>query len=318
VRALALCLALPGCGFDVTTPPVRLQFIDAEGRAFQPKAEIAVTVNARIASEGAAADVFESKVVKLAPAKTVIPPLHLVHDSGSEPSLEIEMPASGEIVASDDAVYQCRATVQVSNARLAATGEQLVRVGCDQQPNRIRAASYACEAGQGFLALDGTFAELRKVAGKAAFTDDIAATLRAKLRFADERAPFAEILLQFSRTNVIGGVADAKHIVKAVAYSMPAARDFQFPPALERLSRGIDAGFASVEDPRAPDEVEKVMPKTSCRAADCRMRFLWPVIPTARKDAAISVHLDRAGRTDPTFRITVTPCEPPPPADAGP
>jgi hypothetical protein len=199
-----------------------------------------------------------------------------------------------------------------------AGGEQLVRVGCDQQPNRIRAASYACEDGKGYLALDGTFAELRRVAGKAAFTDDVAATLRAKLRYTDERAPFAEILLQFSRTNVVAGVADAKHIVKAVAYTVPAARDFRFPDVLERLSRGMDAGFASNEDPRAPDEVGKVMPKTNCRAAECRMRFLWPVIQSAREEAEVSVHLDRAGRGDPSFRFAATPCEAPPAADAGP
>lgn len=318
MKALPLLLVLAGCGFDVTTPRVRLEFLDSGGRKFVPKEDVEVTVNARVASEGSAAEIFETQHAKLSPGKAVLAPMHLKHDSGSEPSLEIVMPNAGEIVGDDDVVYQCRPTVQVSWVRLQSSEEQLLRVGCDQQPNRIRAASYECQDGKAILAIDGTFAELRKLPGRVAFSDDVAATMRTKLRYTDDRAPFAEILLQFSRTNVIAGVADAKHIVKAVAYSMPAARNFRFPEPLERLTRGMDAGFASVEDPRAPDEVGRVMPKTSCRVAECRMRFLWPVIPDARKDAEVTVHLDRAGRVDPKFRITVTPCEAPPAVDAGP
>jgi len=312
-------LVLGGCGFDVQTPALRLEFLDGGGRVIRPKEEFEITIHARVATEGAAAEVFETRTVKLSPGSMLVAPMHLAHDSGSDPSLEIVIPNQGEMVGADDATYQCRAAVQVASVRLASTLEQKVRVGCEQQPNRIREASFTCTDGSAYLELRGTFAELRKVGGANAFTDDIAATMRAKLRFADERGPFSEILLQFSRTKVIAGVADAKHIVKAVAYTMPAKRDFRFPEVLSRLERGIDAGFQSSEDPRAEDQVGKVMPKTRCRGVECMVRFLWPVIPTERREAEISVHLDRAGRVDPTFRITVTPCEAPPPtADAGP
>jgi hypothetical protein len=319
VKVLPIALVLAGCGFDVRTPALRLEFIDSSGRTIRPKSDVEITIHARFATEGAAAEVFETKNVELAAGNLSIAPMRLAHDSGSDPSLEIVIPDDGEVVSADDRVYQCRTTVQVSSDRLASTLEQKVRVGCEEQPNRIREASFRCEDGKAYLELRGTFAELRKVGGAQAFTDDIAATMRAKLRFADERAPFSEILLQFSRTKVIAGVADAKHVVKAVAYTMPAKRDFRFPDVLSRLERGVDAGFASSEDPRAEDQVGKVMPKTRCRGDECTLRFLWPVIPAERREAEVSVHLDRAGRVDPTFRITVAPCEAPPPAaDAGP